>query len=110
MATSLKIDDTLKIRVQHLTSQRRRSSHWVMLEAIQQYIKFEESRESFKQEALVSWATDQETGWHLTDQEVRIWLNTCGTEDEEIVPECHDFDKPSPALVIQASQFDGHAT
>lgn len=28
MATSLKIDDTLKSRVQHLASQRRRSPHW----------------------------------------------------------------------------------
>ena len=36
MATSLKIDDTLKGRVWHLASQRRRSSHWIMLEAIRQ--------------------------------------------------------------------------
>lgn len=32
MATSLKIDDTLKGRVQHLASQRRRAPHWIMLE------------------------------------------------------------------------------
>lgn len=47
MATSLKIDDTLKSRVHHLASQRRRSPHWLMLEAIQQYVEREESRESF---------------------------------------------------------------
>lgn len=71
MATSLKIDDTLKGRVQHLASQRRRSPHRIMLEAIQQYVEREEARESFKQEALASWATYQETGRHLTGQEVR---------------------------------------
>ncbi|AHE97872.1 CopG family transcriptional regulator [Thioalkalivibrio paradoxus ARh 1] len=38
-ATSLKIDDTLKARVQQLASQRRRSPHWIMLEAIQQYVE-----------------------------------------------------------------------
>ena len=89
MATSLKIDDALKSRVQHLAAQRRRSAHWIMLEAIQQYVEREEARESFKQEALASWATYQETGRHLTGQEVRTWLNTCGTEDEKAMPECH---------------------
>ena len=89
MATSLKIEDTLKGRVQHLASQRRRSAHWIMLEAIQQYVEREEARENFKQEAMASWATYQETGQHLTGQEVRTWLNNWGTEDEKAVPACH---------------------
>lgn len=90
MATSLKIDDRLKSRVQQLASQRRRSPHWIMLEAIEQYVEREEARESFKQEALASWAAYQETGHHLTGQEVRDWLNSWGTEDEEAAPECHE--------------------
>lgn len=90
MATSLKIDDSLKSRVHSLASQRRRSPHWIMLEAIQQYVEREEARESFKQEALASWAAYQETGRHLTDQEVRNWLNTWGTKDEKVLPECHE--------------------
>ncbi|ERS89967.1 MULTISPECIES: CopG family ribbon-helix-helix protein [unclassified Halomonas] len=89
MATSLKIDDALKDRVKQLASQRRRSSHWIMLEAIQQYVEREEARESFKQEALASWEAYQETGRHLTGQEVRSWLSTWGTEDEKAKPECH---------------------
>jgi len=66
MATSLKIEDTLKGRVQHLASQRRRSAHWIMLEAIQQYVEREEAARISSQEALASWATYQETGQHLT--------------------------------------------
>ena len=89
MATSLKIDDTLKSRVQHLASQRRRSPHWIMLEAIRQYVEREEAREDFKQEALASWAAYQETGRHLTGQEVHAWLNTWGTDAEKAMPECH---------------------
>jgi predicted transcriptional regulator len=58
-------------------------------EAIQQYVEREEARESFKQEAVASWAAYQETGRHLTGQEVRTWLNTWGTNDERAVPECH---------------------
>jgi predicted transcriptional regulator len=90
VATSLKIDDELKNRVQNLASQRRRSAHWIMLEAIQQYVEREEARESFRQEALASWAAYQETGRHLTGQEVRTWLGTWGTDAEETVPECHE--------------------
>ena len=82
-------DDMLKGRVQRLASQRRRSPHWIMLEAIQQYVEREEARESFKQEALASWAAHQETGRHLTGREVRTWLNTWGASDERAAPECH---------------------
>ncbi|MFN7027217.1 MAG: CopG family ribbon-helix-helix protein [Pseudorhizobium sp.] len=89
MATSLKINDGLKNRVQQLASQRRRSAHWIMLEAIQQYVDREEARESFKQEALTSWEAYQETGRHLTGEEVRTWLNTWGNDDEKAIPDCH---------------------
>ena len=89
MATSLKIDDSLKSRVHNLATRQRRSPHWIMLEAIQQYVDREETRERFTQEALASWAAFQETGRHLTGQEVRAWLSTWGTEDERTVPECH---------------------
>lgn len=90
MATSLKIDDELKSRVQHLANQRRRSAHWLMLEAIRQYVEREEARESFRQEALASWQAYQETGQHLTGQEVRDWLKTWGTDNEQDAPECHE--------------------
>jgi predicted transcriptional regulator len=50
MATSIKIDDELKGRVQRLADLRRRSAHWIMREAIAQYVAREEARESFRQE------------------------------------------------------------
>jgi hypothetical protein len=34
---------------------------WLEIEAIQQYVEHEEARESFKQEALASWAAYKET-------------------------------------------------
>lgn len=89
MATSLKIDDELKGRVQHLASLRDRSPHWIMREAIKQYVEREEARESFKEEAQASWTAYQETGRHLTGQEVRAWLNTWGTDNGMGLPECH---------------------
>lgn len=90
MATSLKIDDMLKGRVQQLAGLRQRSPHWIMLEAIQQYVDREEARESFKQEGLASWSSYRETGRHLTGQEADVWLNTWGTAAATALPECHE--------------------
>ncbi len=62
MATSVKLDDELKKRIQHLADVRHRSAHWIMREAIRDYVEREEARESFKQEAIASWKAYQETG------------------------------------------------
>ena len=90
MATSVKLDDELKSRIQHLAETRNRSAHWIMCEAIRNYVEREEARESFKQEALSSWEAYQETGQHLTGQEARDWLNNWGTDKETEIPECHE--------------------
>lgn len=89
MAVSVKIDDTLRGRVRQLAATRQRSPHWLMHEAIRQYVDREEARESFKQEALASWASYQETGLQITEDELQAWLNSWGTEDELEPPECH---------------------
>lgn len=88
MATSLKISDTLKARVHNLAVEKRRSAHWIMLNAIQQYVDREEHREAFKQEALQAWKEFQETGKHITGQEARNWLDTWGTENEAAALKC----------------------
>ncbi|MGD9170820.1 MAG: CopG family ribbon-helix-helix protein [Candidatus Thiodiazotropha sp.] len=90
MATSVKLDDDLKKRIQHLADVRHRTPHWIMREAIRDYVEREEAKESFKQEALASWRAYQETGRHLTRQEVRDWLNTWGTDKETKIPPCHE--------------------
>ncbi|MCB1985008.1 MAG: ribbon-helix-helix protein, CopG family [Burkholderiales bacterium] len=90
MATSIKLDEDLKNRIQNLANMRHRSAHWIMREAIREYIEREEARERFRQEAMESWTAYQETGRHLTNQEVRNWLNTWGTEKETKTPSCHE--------------------
>jgi predicted transcriptional regulator len=67
--TSLKLDSEMKERVQRLAAARRRSSHWVMREAVEQYVEREEKREQFRQDALAAWANYQATGRHVTAEE-----------------------------------------
>jgi len=90
VATSLEIDDALHARLEALAQQRRRSVDGLMREALEDYVQRAETRESFIQEAEASWAEFQETGLHLTGQEVRDWLKTWGTPGETEAPECHE--------------------
>ncbi len=87
--TSLKLDDELKSRVQHLAEARRRSSHWIMREAIAQYVEREEKREALRRQTLDAWDEFQATGRHVTGDEVEKWLSSWGTDDELPAPECH---------------------
>ena len=90
MATTLKIENSLKARVKHLADLRHRSAHWIMLKAIQDYVEREEAKEAFKHEALTSWKEYKENQLHLTGEEVKSWLKTWGTDKETKIPPCHD--------------------
>lgn len=90
MAISVKIDDELKGRVQQLAKARQRTAHWIMREAIAQYVSREEARESFLKEALESWTEFQETSRHITGEEARAWLASWGSEAETSMPACHE--------------------
>jgi predicted transcriptional regulator len=72
--TSLKLDARIKARLQRLARARRRSSHWLMREAIEQYVEREEQREQLRQNALAAWADYQATGQHVTAAEADAWL------------------------------------
>jgi predicted transcriptional regulator len=86
--TSIKLDDELKGRVQNLAETRRRSAHWIMREAIAQYVDREEQREILRQDTLDAWNEFQATGLHATADDVDKWLASWGTEDELSAPEC----------------------
>jgi predicted transcriptional regulator len=64
----------IKSRLQELAQARRRSSHWLMREAIEQYVEREERRERVRQDALTAWAEYQATGLHVTAEEADAWL------------------------------------
>ncbi len=89
-ATSIKLDDSLKGRVQSLAETRRRTAHWIMREAISQYVDREEKREKLRQDTLRAWEEFQATGLHATAEEIDMWLARWGTEDELPAPECHE--------------------
>ncbi|MDO8958450.1 MAG: ribbon-helix-helix protein, CopG family [Rhodocyclaceae bacterium] len=71
---AVRLADPLKARMRTLADQRRRPMHWLMREAIEQYVTREEQREAFRQEALDAWNHYQTTGLHVTGTEADAWL------------------------------------
>jgi len=86
---AVRLGDPLKERVRTLASQKNRPMHWLMREAIEQYVTREEQRESFRQETLDAWRDYQDTGLHVTSDEVVVWLNSWGEENELPPPVPH---------------------
>ncbi|MBU1395687.1 MAG: CopG family ribbon-helix-helix protein [Gammaproteobacteria bacterium] len=86
---AIKIDEDTRARVKRLAEARQRSSHWMMLEAIRQYVEREEKREAFRQDGINAWNEYQATGLHVTGDEVIAWLDTWGEENEQTAPVCH---------------------
>lgn len=86
---TLKIDQGTRERVQRLADARQRTSHWVMREAIQQYVAREEKREAFRQDGLKAWANYQANGLHVTGEEANAWLAKLETGQDVEPPECH---------------------
>lgn len=89
IATSIKLDDDLKNRLQHLAESRRRSAHWIMREAITQYVEREEKREAYLRDAQNAWEEFQRTGMHITAEEADEWLAQLAAGNDVEPPECH---------------------
>jgi predicted transcriptional regulator len=87
--TSLKLDSAIKERVHRLAAARRRSPHWVMREAVEQYLEREEKREQLRQDALAAWADYQTTGLHVTAREADAWLARLEAGKNAVIPKCH---------------------
>ena len=87
---SVRLDEPLKARVRSLADQRRRPVHWLMREAINQYLEREEKREAFRQDALRAWESYRATGLHVSAEEADAWLNQLEQGNDTEPPECHN--------------------
>ncbi|NOT16631.1 MAG: ribbon-helix-helix protein, CopG family [Sulfuriferula sp.] len=86
---SVKLDAQTRMRLDNVAEVRHRSAHWVMREAISQYIHREEKREAFRRDTVQAWEEYQQTGLHATAVEVNNWLDSWGKDNELPAPVCH---------------------
>ena len=86
---SVRLADPLKARIRTLADQRRRPTHWLMREAIEQYVTREEQRETFRQETLDAWNHYESTGLHVSATEADDWLVELEAGNDVEPPACH---------------------
>lgn len=71
---AVKLDDETRDRLKQLAETKQRTTHWLMREAIKQYVNHEEQRESLRQDAMQAWEAYQSTGQHVSHQAADAWL------------------------------------
>ncbi|OEU71783.1 MAG: CopG family transcriptional regulator [Desulfuromonadales bacterium C00003068] len=87
---SVKLDHETRTRIEHLATARRRSPHWMVREAIHQFVEREEKREAFRQDGIRAWNEYQDNGQHVTLQEADEWLAALEAGQDTEPPKCHD--------------------
>lgn len=89
-STSIKLDSQMKQRVQRLAASRRRSPHWVLREAVEQYVERDEKSEKFRQDARAAWTNYQATALYVTAGEADKWLAKLEAGKNAPIPKCHE--------------------
>jgi predicted transcriptional regulator len=87
--TSLKLDPETKQRIQRLADARRRTSHWIMREAIDEYLSREEKREQLRLDTIASWDHYEATGLHVPDDEMDQWAAKLKAGSKAPPLKCH---------------------
>ena len=85
---SVKLDQDTRARIERLAASRRRTAHWMMREAIDQYVEREEKRESFRQAGIDAWHAYQTDGLHVTQAEADKWLAKLEAGKDAAPPKC----------------------
>ena len=86
---AIKIDEDIKARVKRLAQARQRTPHWLMREAITQYVDREEKREAFRLDSQLAWESFRANGLHVSADEADAWMAELEQGNDIEPPECH---------------------
>jgi len=87
---AVKLDQDTRDRLKRLAKAKDRSTHWMLREAVAQYVAREEKQAAFRQAGLNAWAEYQATGRHVTHDEADTWLARLEAGEAADMPECHN--------------------
>lgn len=86
---SVKLDPDMRARLDRLAQSRRRTPHWMLREAVAQYVDREEQRDAFRHDTLKAWEEYRATGLHVSAGEADAWLAQLEDGNDIEPPECH---------------------
>lgn len=88
-STSIKLRDGTRDRLKSVASTKRRTSNWVMREAIEQYLTREEAEAEFHREARGAHQDYLATGLHVTHEEMEVWFEGVARGENPPMPKPH---------------------
>lgn len=86
---SVKLEAHEKEQLADIAKEKSRSVHFLLCEAVREYMEREQARLAFKREAHNAWEHYQQTGLHVTEHEVDDWIANLYTDKETALPLCH---------------------
>lgn len=86
---AIKLDQDMLDRLKRLADARGRSTHWMLRQAVLQFVELEEAREAFRATGLRAWQQYQVTGLHVPHNEADAWLARLQAGEQVRVPEGH---------------------
>lgn len=85
----LDIEPELEARIRDLAERQKLPADELVAKALNDYVAQAEWRESFAQEALESLRDYEETGLHITGEELFAWFDACVADPDAEPPACH---------------------
>lgn len=83
----VKLDDEIRDRLKALGELKHRSTHWIVREAIREYLDREEAIERRNLEADEAWEEYRRSGKSVGDEAMTAWLDSWGTDKEGSCPD-----------------------
>jgi len=79
---AVKLDESIYNRLKSLGESRQRTPHWLMKEAIKQYLEREEEADKIRVDTLQRIACFEATGEIVAYEAIEEWLASWGSENE----------------------------
>jgi predicted transcriptional regulator len=86
---SIKLEVSDRDRIRALAAYKKRTPHFIMKEAVQNYLEQEEAEQRFIAAAKASRSHYQKTGLHVTHEEFSSWVDQLQTNPKAAPPVCH---------------------
>lgn len=86
----VKVSMELMDRLTRISAAKRRSKHWLMLEAIRQFVEREEVAEKFREETIEAWSDYERDPIKFTADEVFDFISGWERVHESERTKCHE--------------------
>ena len=86
---SLRLDRATRDKLNAIALRQKRTAHALATEAITALVNKKEHEHAFNQSCLQAYHHYQETGLHVTHDEVFTWLESIGSGQDLPAPTCH---------------------